>query len=63
MQRLATKINRLKTFNLDTQMDSEHVHPKKYCHKCYTIAKKSLIGAAIETATVPFQWATHRIEC
>ena len=53
----------LKTFNLDTKTDDEHVHPKRYCHKCHTIAKKVSCRAVVETAIVPFQWATHGIEC
>ena len=56
----------LKIFNIDTKTDSTNVHPRTYCHKCHTTAKKMASGedgTVIETAIVPFEWSLHIDDC
>lgn len=53
------------SFRLDTTADDEHVHPKRYCHKCHNTAKMSYgqKGAVVETAIMPFEWESHGANC
>ncbi|CAI8055421.1 hypothetical protein GBAR_LOCUS30268 [Geodia barretti] len=49
----------LKIFNIDTKTDSTNVHPRTYCHKCHTTAKKMASGED-GTAT---SLSLHDLQC
>ena len=55
------------TFGIDVSLDSETIHPKHYCNRCYSVTRRQAKATEEEIlfrhATNVFEWTEHTEEC